>query len=49
MALCRDTLAGMDQGLAEIRPPVPVDLDAIARSGPPAEVAVPPAVRGAEG
>ena len=43
MALCRDTLAGTDQGLAEIRPPVPVDLDAIARSGPPAEVAVPPA------
>ena len=43
MALCRETLAGMDQGLAEIRPPVPVDLDAIARSGPPAEVAVPPA------
>ena len=42
MALCRDTLAGMNQGLAEIRPSVPVDLDAIARSGPPAEVAVPP-------
>ena len=43
MALCGETLTGMDQGLAEIRQPVPVDLDAIARSGPPAEVAVPPA------
>ena len=43
IALCRDTLAGMHQGLAEIRPPVPVDLHAIARSGPPEEVAVPPA------
>ena len=43
MALCQESLAGMDQGLAEIRQPAPVDLGAIARSGPPAEAAVPPA------
>ena len=43
MALCRDSLGGMDPDLVEIRPPVPVDLDAIARSRPPAEVAVPSA------
>ena len=43
MALCQETLGGVDQGLVEIRPPVPVDLDAIARSRPPAETAVPQA------
>ena len=43
MALCQETLRDMDPGLVEIRPQVPVDLDAIVRSGPPAEVAVPPA------
>ena len=43
MALCQEPHRGMDPGLVERRPPVPVDLDAIARSGLPAEVAVPPA------
>ena len=43
MALCRESLGGMDPGLVEIRAPVPVDLDAIVRSGPPTEVAVPSA------
>ena len=45
MALCQETLRGMGPGLVEIRPPVPVDLNAIVRSGPPAEVALPPASR----
>ncbi len=43
MALCRESLGGIDPDLVEIRAPVSVDLDAIARSGPPAEVAVPSA------
>ena len=43
MAVCQETLRGMDPGLVEIRTPVPVDLAAIARSGPPADIAVPPA------
>ena len=43
MAVCQETLRGMDPDLVEIRTPVPVDLAAIARSRPHADVAMPPA------
>ena len=42
LEVCQETLSGMDPGLVEIRPPVPVDLAAIARTGPPAAIAIPP-------
>ena len=42
LAICQETLRGSDPSLVEIRPPVPVDLDAMARTGQPAEIAVPP-------
>ena len=43
LAMCQETLRGMDTSRVEIREPAPVDLDTIARAGPPAEVAIPPA------
>ena len=43
LAMCQETLRGMDTSRVEIREPAPVDLDTIARAGPPAEVAMPPA------
>ena len=42
LPVCQETLRGMDPALVQIREPVPVDLEAIARTGPPAEVAIPP-------
>ena len=43
LPVCQETLRGMDPALVQIREPVPVDLEAIARTGPPAEVPIPPA------
>ena len=43
LTICRETLRAIDPSLVEMREPAPVDLDAIARAGPPAEVAMPPA------
>ena len=43
LAMCQETLRGMDTSRVEIREPAPVDLDTIARAGPPAEIALPPA------
>ena len=43
LAMCRDGLRGMDPSRVEMREPAPVDLGTIARAGPPAEVAMPPA------
>ena len=43
LAMCQETLRGMNASRVEIREPAPVDLDTIARAGPPAEVAMPPA------
>ena len=43
LAMCQETLRGMDTSLVEIREPAPVDLDTIARAGPPAEITLPPA------
>ena len=43
LAICRETLRGMDTSRVEIRAPEPVDLGTIARAGAPAEVAIPPA------
>ena len=43
LAMCQETLPGMNTSGVQMLEPAPVDLDAIARAGPPAEVAMPPA------